>query len=161
MNLQEHIRKVLNEETKLQSKLKDILNDQGIKNASIFVGGMDRLIKILNLNEKDLDKFIYKYLTEEYYPDYNWGPELHDFYREDVDEYGAYDFYINDVVGYTYLGEYDGYDYLYTLVIHKWVADGLKPLFGNKWIPVFKEWFEHNSGLTVREIDLENKYIGI
>jgi hypothetical protein len=122
---------------------------------------MDRLIKILNLNEKDLDKLIYKYLTEEYYPDYNWGPELHDFYREDVDEYGASDFYINDVVGYTYLGEYDGYDYLYTLVIHKWVADGLKPLFGNKWIPVFKEWFEHNSGLTVREIDLENKYIGI
>jgi hypothetical protein len=41
------------------------------------------------------------------------------------------------------------------------VADVLTSLFGDKWIPVFKEWFEYNSGLVVREIDLENKYIGI
>ena len=158
MKLQEQIRNILMEET-IQDSLLQMINNIGIKNASKAVGGMNRLIKILDLNEEDLNEFIYQYLTENYYPDYNWGPELHDFYREDVKKYGIYEFSINDKYLYTYLGEWDGYDYLYTLVISKWANKELTSLFGDKWIPVFKKWFEYNSGLEVREIDLENKYL--
>ena len=82
MNLRESIRRILREQT-IQDSLFDMINTDGIKRASKAVGGMNRLIKILNLNEEDLNGFIYQYLTENYYPDYNWGPELHDFYRED------------------------------------------------------------------------------
>jgi hypothetical protein len=158
MKLQEQIRNILMEET-IQNSLLQMIHNIGIKKASKAVGGMNRLIKILDLNEEDLNEFIYQYLTENYYPDYNWGPELHDFYREDVEKYGFYQFSTNDKYGYVYLGEWDGYDYLYTLVISEWVNKELTPLFGDKWIPVFKRWFENNSGLEVRKIDLENKYL--
>ena len=83
----------------------------------------------------------------------------HNLYKEEVKKYGIYEFSINDKYRYAYLGEWDGYDYLYTLVISKWANKELTSLFGDKWIPVFKKWFEYNSGLEVREIDLENKYL--
>ena len=156
--LNESVIKILMEET-IQNSLLQMIHNIGIKKASKAVGGMNRLIKILDLNEEDLNEFIYQYLTENYYPDYNWGPELHDFYREDVEKYGFYQFSTNDKYGYVYLGEWDGYDYLYTLVISEWVNKELTPLFGNKWIPVFKRWFEDNSGLEVREIDLEGRFL--
>ena len=158
MRLQEHIRKVLREES-IQDSLFDMIKTDGIKKASKAVGGMNRLIKILDLNEEDLNEFIYQYLTENYYPDYPSGPELYDFYKEDVDKYGIYEFTIDDKSSYVYLGEWDGYDYLYTLVISGWVNKELTSLFGNKWIPVFKRWFEDNSGLEVRDIDLKMKFL--
>jgi hypothetical protein len=157
MNLKESIRKVLNEES-IQDSLFDMINTDGIKKASKAVGGMNRLIKILNLNEEDLNGFIYQYLTENYYPDYNWGPELFDFYDEEVRVYGSYHFEIDDLEGYAYLGEWDGYDNLYTLFICNWVINDLNNLFNDKWVPIFKRWFEDNSGLEVREIDLEGRY---
>ena len=135
--LNESVIKILREET-IQDSLLQMINNIGIKNASKAVGGMNRLIKIL---------------------DYNWGPKLHNLYKEEVKKYGIYEFSINDEYLYAYLGEWDGYDYLYTLVISQWVNKELTLLFGDKWIPVFKKWFEYNSGLEVREIDLENKYL--
>lgn len=158
VDLQESIKKVLKEES-IQDSLLDLIKTDGFKMASKTVGGSKRLMKILNLDGKNLDEFIYQYLTDNLHPDYNWGPELHDFYREDVKKYGIYEFSINDKYRYAYLGEWDGYDYLYTLVISKWANKELTSLFGDKWIPVFKKWFEYNSGLEVREIDLENKYL--
>jgi hypothetical protein len=135
-----------------------MINTDGIKKTSKAVGGMNRLIKILNLNEEDLNGFIYQYLTENYYPDYNWGPELFDFYDEEVRVYGSYHFEIDDLEGYAYLGEWDGYDNLYVLFICNWVINDLNNLFNDKWVPIFKRWFEDNSGLEVREIDLEGRY---
>lgn len=161
MRLQEHIKRILKEETSLQKKLKSVLDVYGFKKASKAVGGVDNLLKILDPNEEELDGLIYKYLTENYYPDYNWGPELHDFYREDVKKYGIYDFEVNDRFAYSYLGEWDGYDYLYTLVISKWLSNQLTELFNHKWIPTFKRWFEDNSGLEVRDIDMEGRYIDL
>ena len=157
MNLQENIRRILRENS-LKNNLTDLINTIGIKKASKAVGGVDRLIKILDFNDEELNTFIYQYLTENYYPDYNWGPELHDFYRKEIEQYGVYDFLINDVPAYAYLGEWDGYDYLYALSIAKWVIDELTIMFGDKWIPVLKKWFEDNSGLEVREIDMKNSY---
>ena len=103
------------------------------------------------ISENKVNEIIRKYLDETAYPDYNWGPELHDFYRKDVKKYGSYDFLINDEVSYTYadFGEYDK-----TLMIYPWLAEKLTTLFGNMWEPAFIEWFEDNSGLKVKEIEI-------
>jgi hypothetical protein len=148
-----------NEHTPLQSKLYQLIKSKGLKLASRSTGGLENLIKILDLDEEGYDNLIYQHLTENYYPDYNWGPELHDFYRQEITDYGSYDFQIDDVIAYSYLGEWDGYDYLYTLSIRNWVSGELTTLFGRKWIPVFKTWFEDNSGLEARHVDLNNRYL--
>lgn len=153
------IKHILKEETSIKKKLLNSMDDIGILKTARKVSGVGNLIKILNLNEQELDNFIYQYLTENYYPDYNWGPELHDFYRQEIIDYGSYDFQINDVIAYSYLGEWDGYDYLYTLSIRNWVSDELTSLFDRKWMSVFKTWFEDNSGLEVRDVDLYNRYL--
>jgi hypothetical protein len=150
-----------NQKESLTLKLKKMVSQIGLKKASKAVGGGSNLLKILNLNDEELDELIYKHLTEEYHPDYDWGPELYDFYKEDVRIHGSYEFPINDRIGYAYLGEWDGYDYLHTLMIAEWLTNELTSLFGDKWIPVFKQWFEDNSGLEVREIDLNEKYFSL
>jgi hypothetical protein len=103
-----------------------------------------------------MDSTIRSYLTHYIHPDYNWGPDLHDFYQKDVEEYGMYDFLINDDVAYTYHG-YQGYEdgdveEVGTLYIENWVVNRLSTLFGNFWVPVFKDWFEENSGLKVKKM---------
>jgi hypothetical protein len=150
-----------NEHTSLQSKLYQLIKSKGLKLASRSTGGLENLIKILDLDEEGYDNLIYQHLTENYYPDYDWGPKLHDFYRKDVKKYGIYDFKVKDRLAYSYLGEWDGYDYLYTLVISKWLSNQLTELFNDKWIPTFKRWFEENSGLEVRDIDMEGRYIDL
>jgi hypothetical protein len=98
------------------------------------------------LDKKDkLNKIIYDFLKDEYYPDYDWGPELFDFYREDVEKYGSITFYINDSEAYNYYD--DG-----TLEIMPWVCERLDSWFNNVWYSVFKDWFEENSGLVVSRI---------
>ena len=92
-----------------------------------------------------LNKIIYNFLKDEYYPDYDWGPELFDFYREDVEKYGSITFYINDSEAYNYYD--DG-----TLEIMPWVCERLDSWFNNAWYSVFKYWFEENSGLKVSRI---------
>lgn len=104
--------------------------------------------------ESKVNKIIYDYIKDRYYPDYNWGPELHDVYREDVKKYGHYNFLINDRLAYSYYGEYDGYDYLYKLVVSDWLADELNSIFNDLWVPVFIKWFEDNSGLEVKDFEI-------
>jgi hypothetical protein len=92
-------------------------------------------------------------LEDDYYPDYNWGPELFDFYKNDVEEYGSATFYINDSEGYVYYD--DG-----TLEIMPWVCEKLNEYFNDSWYPTFKGWFEENSGLVVsRIIDSTNNNV--
>jgi hypothetical protein len=55
MNLQEQIRKVLNEETSLQKNLMGLFKDRGIKVAIAAVGGFDNFSKILNLDLDDIE----------------------------------------------------------------------------------------------------------
>jgi hypothetical protein len=54
MNPQEHIRKVLKEETSLQKNLMGLFKDRGIKVATAAVGGFDNFSKILNLDLDDI-----------------------------------------------------------------------------------------------------------
>ena len=80
-------------------------------------------------------------------------------YKRNLKSYGIQTFSVNDFDAYSYFGEWDGYDYLSLLVINKWVINELTSIFGDKWIPTFKRWFEDNSGLEVREIDLEGRFL--
>jgi hypothetical protein len=106
-------------------------------------------MKVL-ITEDRLEKVITDYLDDFYYPDYGWGPELHDFYREDIDLYGGYEFEVNDEVAYSY---YDSGGYTKTLIISKWLTAKLTSLFAHMWEPVFIKWFEDNSGLKVESIE--------
>jgi len=92
--------------------------------------------------KSSLENLIYEFLNDDFYPDYNWGPELFDFYGEDVKEHGLITFYINDSEAYVYYD--DG-----TLEIMPWVCEKLNEYFNDLWYSVFKSWFEENSGLKV------------
>ena len=102
------------------------------------------------ITENQAEKVILKYLDRFIEPDYSWGPELHDFYREDVKIHGSYDFLINDHLGYSYW-DGDGNDKL--LEVMPWVYEQLDGLFGNMWEGLFIDWFEKNSGLKVKRFD--------
>ena len=91
----------------------------------------------------NLENIIYDFLQDDFYPDYNWGPELFDFYNADVEEYGSVIFYINDSEAYVYYD--DG-----TLEIMPWVCEKLNDYFNDSWYSVFKSWFEEHSGLKVK-----------
>jgi hypothetical protein len=108
------------------------------------------------ITENRVNEVVLNYLNKKVHPDYTWGPELHQFYQDDVEEYGAYDFYINDIVGYTYFGNYFNNGYLGLLLIQPWLGEQLNSLFGNRWEPIFKEWFESNSGLEVKLMKIGN-----
>jgi len=55
MNLKENIKRILKEETSLQSKLQNMIDTKGIDIASTAVGGMKNIAKILNLDLDDVD----------------------------------------------------------------------------------------------------------
>jgi len=97
------------------------------------------------ITESKYEEGILNYLKANFYPDYDWGPELFDFYKNDVEEYGSATFYINDSEGYVYYD--DG-----TLEIMPWVCEKLNEYFNDSWYSVFKGWFEENSGLVVSRI---------
>lgn len=108
------------------------------------------------ITESKINNAILKYLELRSTPDYDWGQHLHEFYKKSVDQYGSHTFTINDKDAYTYLGEWDGYDYLYELEMSNWLYNELTSMFRDKWIPVFKKWFEYNTGLEVKELSLGN-----
>jgi hypothetical protein len=117
----------------------------------IFIG-----MKII-ITENKYNEGILRFIETNFYPDYNWGPELHDFYRKDVETYGYYEFLINDDPAYSYWGRYKMYDYEpKTLVIYPVVCEQLNNLFGNRWVSIFKEWFEEKSGLDVDHVVTTN-----
>ena len=55
MRLKENIKRILKEETSLQSKLQSMIDTKGIDIASTAVGGMKNVAKILNLDLNDVD----------------------------------------------------------------------------------------------------------
>jgi hypothetical protein len=109
------------------------------------------------ITESKVNEAILNYLKLRSYPDYDWGPHLHKFYKKDVKTHGSYTFVINDREAYTYYGEYDGYDYRpYELVMGQWLYDELTSIFRDLWIPIFKKWFEENTGLSIKNLMVED-----
>jgi hypothetical protein len=117
------------------------------------------------ITESKLESAIISYLDENFIPDYGWS--YSDVYQRDVDQYGDVNFFINDQDSYIYYGcnanentedEYFSvYGHLHghkcpLLVIYPKVSRHLDDYFGDIWKPIFKKWFEENSGLTVNQI---------
>lgn len=105
------------------------------------------------VTESRLDNFIYQYLDDYFRPDYNWGPDLHDFYRKDVKKHGYYDFTINGRTMFVYLLRP-----LYlnlknkTLLIYDNIYLPMNRMFGERWKPVFMKWFDDHTGLDVEDV---------
>lgn len=134
--------KILITENRVE-KLKNLINTQGIKMATQIVGGFENLIKVLGYD--NMSEYLYQYLTENYYPDYGW--EDHDYYKEQVDRYGAEQFYLNDKLTFDYIKH--GNDNCH-LDIYPWLYNELDDIFdGYDWMGVLKKWFEDNTGLKV------------
>jgi len=101
------------------------------------------------VNESKLNNLILNYINQNFHPDYDWGPELHDFYRNEIDKYGSYNFTIDEERAYDFHKDWgEGPE----LVVHEFVTDQLNGLFGKHWSPVFKDWFEKNSGLKAESM---------
>ena len=108
------------------------------------------------ISESKINKVILDYISDEFTPskDKYWGPELHkDHYKDHIDLHDALGFGLGsyESLMFAYYGEWDGYDYLYRLSLEPFVADKLTSLFGDLWKPIFIKWFEHNTGLEVKE----------
>jgi len=125
------------------------------------------------ISENRVNRIIRKYLDETFTPDYGWGNNTRNgSYREDVDRYGDVVFFIDDQDTYIYFGcnanagpedEYfAGYGYLHNyecplLLVYPREGEMLTRMFGDRWLPVFKKWFENNTKLEVAQIT--NDYI--
>ena len=101
------------------------------------------------ISESRLYNIILDYINKNYYPDYGWEDST-EFYRNEVMRHKEIDFRINEIYSYAYYLTY-GFDEK-VLHITSRVEDELTDLFGNKWVPVFKDWFEKNTGLTVSAV---------
>jgi hypothetical protein len=120
------------------------------------------------ITESRLEKAIMEYLDKEFIPDYGWyeNTRTAGTYQDDVDRWGDLVFFINDIDSYIYYGcnagdENDklfaGYGKLNEykcplLSIHPAVSQQLSDYFGDMWKPIFKKWFEENTGLPVSQL---------
>ena len=122
------------------------------------------------ITENKVEGVIRKYLgSSEFIPDYGWkGNSKSDIgYQDEVDKWGDIVFFVDDQESYIYYGcnanagpefEYFAsygplHDYDCPLLhIYPVVGEKLTSLFGEFWKPVFKKWFEENTGLEVKQI---------
>lgn len=114
------------------------------------------------ITESRLEKAITEYLDKEFIPDYGWYENMRTAgtYQDDVDKWGELVFFINDIESYVYYGcneFFADYGHLHNyecplLSIYPAVSQKLSSYFGDMWKPIFKKWFEKNTGLTVNQI---------
>ena len=124
-------------------KLNQLIKDLGVKQAIQLMGGIKTFAIVLG--HDNVPEYIYQYLTENSYPDYNWYS--HDDYKQVVKDYGSTEFFVNDV-------EYYSFDDKGKLDIKTWLYDELDYLFDDyDWKSVFKKWFEDNTGLEVTIVE--------
>lgn len=117
------------------------------------------------ITESKLESAIISYLDENFIPDYGWS--YPDVYQRDVEQYGDVNFFINDQDSYIYYGcnanggpedeFFAGYGHLHNyecplLLIYPRIGQQLSSYFGDMWKPIFKKWFEENTGLIVNQI---------
>jgi hypothetical protein len=119
----------------------------------------------LIITESKIVNLIRKYLYKDYMPDAFFlfdieTPEARrEFFEGEVEKYGLYDFDINTWTLCTYYGEWDAYDYMYHLKMGDKAERQLNSLFGDVWVPVFKDWFEEITGLEVREMVVNDELV--
>lgn len=160
IDLKESIKRVIKEELSAKERTLKLIDDAGVDYVIDAIKtpkehGLTTLINIVGLDS--MPDIIYNHLKKNFYPDYDWGPELHDFYREEIEQYGSIDFYIDDSVAFTFWKEYGGLSNRLELQARVYIE--LNKIFGNLWEPIFKKWFEENSGLKVNAIVLDRDSI--
>ena len=121
------------------------------------------------ITESRLKSLIIDYLNDSYYPDYGWkGNSKSDIgYQDEVDKWGDILFFVDDRESYIYYGcnanagpedeFFAGYGHLHNyecplLSISPYMSQRLDSAFGNIWKPIFKKWFEDNTGLEVTQL---------
>jgi hypothetical protein len=103
-------------------------------------------MKYIIPNER-LTNIIINYLDTKFTPDDGWEKE---FYKEEVSQGYSLDFLTDDFYTFYYNDFYGHLRKEKVLQIETWVCEKLYNLFGKFWVPVFKQWFETNSGLEVK-----------
>ena len=120
------------------------------------------------ITENRLEKVVTDYLDDLFYPDYGWkGNSRSDIgYQDEVDKWGDIVFFVDDQESYIYYGcnanagpedeFFAGYGHLHNykcplLSVYPVVAKRLDSIFGDIWKPIFKKWFEDNTGLEVTQ----------
>jgi hypothetical protein len=105
-------------------------------------------------------------LNEHLTPPQGW--ETPQYYAEEIEEEGElYINYSNDDE------ELSGLDLWYSTCNNQYLSeplpkghcplvtlpnikyDSLEGFFGNVWKPIFKEWFQHHTGLPVKQVDFD------
>ena len=125
------------------------------------------------ITEGRLESLIIDYLDEVFTPDYGWHNNTrHGSYQDDVDKYGDIVFFLNNIESYIYYGcnanagpedeFFAPYGHLHNykcplLLVSPRKSEELTRMFGDRWLPLFKKWFENNTGLEVAQIT--NDYI--
>jgi hypothetical protein len=104
-------------------------------------------MKYIITNER-LHSLIINYLDSNFVPDYGWSSK--EFYEKEILNYNSIEFLINDLYSYYYNASYGYFKKEKVLQIETWVSNKLYGLFGEFWIPIFKEWFETNTSLQVK-----------
>ena len=131
-------------------KIKSLIDKKGIKKVITLVGGPDNFIKMLGRD--GIDEYIYKYLDEYCYPDYDW--QSPDDYKEEIKRFGEILFNVNDSPSYEYKLHYDGgthldiYQKMYNQMEEIFSIDGDNSV----WIKVFGKWFKDKTGLRVDRV---------
>ena len=120
------------------------------------------------ITENRLEKLVTDYLGDLYYPDYGWkGNSRSDIgYQDEVNKWGDIVFFVDDQESYIYYGcnanagpedeFFAGYGRLHNykcplLLIYPTIGRKLTHMFGDIWKPIFKKWFEKNTGLEVAQ----------
>ena len=117
------------------------------------------------ITESKLESSIIDYLDDTFTPDYGWANP--DVYQKDVKQYGDVLFFVDDRESYIYYGcnanagpedeFFAGYGHLHNykcplLSIYPLITQRLDSTFGDIWKPIFKKWFEDNTGLEVTQL---------
>ena len=108
------------------------------------------------ITESRLEKAIMEYLDKEFIPDYGWYEnDRAGTYQDDVDSYIYYGCNANggpeDEFFFSSYGHLHNYE-CPLLQVYPAVSQQLSDYFGDMWKPIFKKWFEENTGLTVNQI---------
>jgi hypothetical protein len=108
------------------------------------------------ITESRYNDIVTNYLDTKVYPDYGWAST--EAYIDEMNTFGYIDFYINDIRVYSYYDRYSQQGTVHQqmdvkfLIILPSLNKELTDFFGLRWKPIFKEWFETNSGLNVKDI---------
>ena len=109
--------------------------------------------------ENKIKNLIINFLKDNYTPDYDWGSDLFDFYKKEIERWGYVTFFINDYESFIYFDETEknattkGEIKYKTLIIHSHLSSKLNNFFGSGiWVDPFVEWFEENTNLEVDSV---------